>query len=243
MDGHNRKEICERIGRVYETVEISLASKLDAMIWIRRNQVARRNLTDDQRAMNAAALAELESKKAMRDRASKGTPAREAKRSGTLQANVTRKVESKEWTRPSAAASAHVSEHKVRQAQAVRKASSALASRVEAGDIPLAQAVREIKREAIVQKLENVEAKAVKAIQGVYDVLVIDPPWPMEKIERDVRPNQSAFDYPTMSEEQIAEVKLPTAAVGFIAWLDKQHPRQTQIDADLLGSPNNASTT
>jgi N6-adenosine-specific RNA methylase IME4/DNA-binding XRE family transcriptional regulator len=32
-----------------------------------------------------------------------------------------------------------------------------------------------------------------------YSTLVIDPPWPVQKIERDVRPNQSShLDYPTM---------------------------------------------
>jgi hypothetical protein len=30
-----------------------------------------------------------------------------------------------------------------------------------------------------------------------YNVLVIDPPWPMKKIERKVRPDQTGFDYPT----------------------------------------------
>jgi hypothetical protein len=28
-----------------------------------------------------------------------------------------------------------------------------------------------------------------------YETIVMDPPWPMTKIERDVRPNQVAFDY------------------------------------------------
>jgi N6-adenosine-specific RNA methylase IME4 len=43
--------------------------------------------------------------------------------------------------------------------------------------------------------------------QGKYRCIVIDPPWPIEKIDRDVRPNQSRLDYPTMSLEDIA--KLP----------------------------------
>jgi N6-adenosine-specific RNA methylase IME4 len=44
---------------------------------------------------------------------------------------------------------------------------------------------------------------------GLYDVTVIDPPWSMQKIEHDVRPNQSRFDYPTMSEDELNALTLP----------------------------------
>lgn len=47
--------------------------------------------------------------------------------------------------------------------------------------------------------------------EGQYDVLVLDPPWDMQKIEREVRPNQTGFDYPTMSEEELAAMTLPAA--------------------------------
>jgi N6-adenosine-specific RNA methylase IME4 len=47
-------------------------------------------------------------------------------------------------------------------------------------------------------------ATAVFSTDGPYDCIVIDPPWDIKKIDRDVRPNQDAFDYPTMSDEKIA---------------------------------------
>jgi len=70
---------------------------------------------------------------------------------------------------------------------------------------------REAQREVIRTRLENVAVKEAKTITGVYDVIVIDPPWPMVKIERDERPNQVEFDYPTMSLEEITTLELPCA--------------------------------
>jgi N6-adenosine-specific RNA methylase IME4 len=55
-------------------------------------------------------------------------------------------------------------------------------------------------------KLEKKLATAVAAFsaEGPFDCVVIDPPWQVAKIDRDERPNQDAFDYPTMSEDEIA---------------------------------------
>jgi len=50
LDGHNRKEICDRYGIDYETRELSLASRDDAKRWIIEHQFGRRNLTKYQRA-------------------------------------------------------------------------------------------------------------------------------------------------------------------------------------------------
>lgn len=82
---------------------------------------------------------------------------------------------------------------------------------VIAGDLTRADIRREIKRTEIIDKLEDIKTKETKAIEGVYDVVVIDPPWPMQKIERDERPNQSEFDYPVMTEQQITGITLPCA--------------------------------
>lgn len=66
------------------------------------------------------------------------------------------------------------------------------------------------------RQLRNAGNDALSLIEtrrmaGVYETIVIDPPWPMQKIERDVRPNQVEFDYPTMNEQQLSEFHIPSA--------------------------------
>jgi N6-adenosine-specific RNA methylase IME4 len=39
--------------------------------------------------------------------------------------------------------------------------------------------------------------------EGKFQTIVVDPPWPVEKILRDVRPNQVEFGYRTMSVDEI----------------------------------------
>lgn len=46
----------------------------------------------------------------------------------------------------------------------------------------------------------------------VYKAIILDPPWPMEKILRDKMPNQSIFEYATMEIDQIKE--LPVHALA-----------------------------
>jgi N6-adenosine-specific RNA methylase IME4 len=38
---------------------------------------------------------------------------------------------------------------------------------------------------------------------GKFETIVIDPLWPMTKIERDARPNQAGFSYPTMGDAEL----------------------------------------
>ncbi len=45
IDGHNRFEICERLGVQFRTVGLEFASRTEALDWIYRNQLGRRNLS------------------------------------------------------------------------------------------------------------------------------------------------------------------------------------------------------
>lgn len=54
--------------------------------------------------------------------------------------------------------------------------------------------------------------------EGEYHTIIVDPPWPMQKILREERPNQLEMDYPTMSITEITA--LP---VGDLAYEDGCH--------------------
>jgi len=47
------------------------------------------------------------------------------------------------------------------------------------------------------------EREARLKFKPIFRTIVIDPPWPMEKIRRDVAPDQIDMDYKTMSIEEI----------------------------------------
>lgn len=51
-------------------------------------------------------------------------------------------------------------------------------------------------------KKEKSRIEKIPLPKDRYQTIVIDPPWPIQKILRDDRPNQVIFDYPIMSIEE-----------------------------------------
>lgn len=103
-----------------------------------------------------------------------------------------------------------------------KQASAAKAKEGAAAFTDEATQRREAKRAETRQRLDDLAARESIQPTGLYDAIVIDPPWPMQKIERDVRPNQVAFDYPTMSEAELTELEIP-AADDCHVWLWTTH--------------------
>lgn len=86
--------------------------------------------------------------------------------------------------------------------------------------------IREQRRLEAQARIEELRERGADTPVGIYSTLVVDPPWPMQKIERDVRPNQVEFDYPTMSEEELFAFHLPDMAAEnchLYLWVTQKH--------------------
>ncbi len=88
------------------------------------------------------------------------------------------------------------------------------------------QQIQEQRRIEAKERIEQLRENGVSLPIGKYSCLVVDPPWPMQKIERDVRPNQVEFDYPTMDEEELKAFPLPDVAgddCHLYLWTTQKH--------------------
>lgn len=65
---------------------------------------------------------------------------------------------------------------------------------------------------SIITEGRRAEVGKITNIDKLYRTIVIDPPWPIEKILRDKMPNQSTFDYPTMEVGEIKALPVRQAA-------------------------------
>ena len=77
-------------------------------------------------------------------------------------------------------------------------------------EITTAGAVK-LARKIEYEKDMQLKNKEIEGPEGLYNVIVIDPPWPVHKIERDVRPNQIDLDYPVMTIDEIINLDIPAA--------------------------------
>jgi len=72
-------------------------------------------------------------------------------------------------------------------------------------DLSTASIYRFAKKKTTQENIEKLKTN-IPMIEGKFKTLVIDPAWPMVKIEREVRPKQNGFDYPVMDEEKLMAI-------------------------------------
>jgi len=235
IDGHNRYRIATRYELPYSTVGKAFEDEDAACIWIIENQTGKRNLTDAQRTFQIGELYKLKRKKHGGDR--KSEDAKSSCNSCNLKTeDVVAKEQNISARTVHNAADFHTAvtdiaketgkstndilnladktskQDVMRLHKMPQTMKKKVIAKFDAGEADsLADAVREQKRLDAIANLENIETRQIKETAGVYDVIVIDPPWDMKKIERDERPNQSEFDYPTMTEKELATLPIPAA--------------------------------
>jgi site-specific DNA-methyltransferase (adenine-specific) len=197
IDGHNRHEICERRGIKYRTVEMVLLTREHVLLWIEENQLGRRNLTDDQRAVIAYSV--LERREAMRkkERARKGGKAGGRHHPKVSLEDTAAPKLTVERSRPAVAKAARISERKLRTVGEVQKKRKDALSSIRLGEKTIAQVKKEMReadreaRRAVVPAaavlpdrceliLGDIEAAPVAAES--VDVIITDPPYAKEQL-------------------------------------------------------------
>jgi len=209
LDGHNRLDICKRHGVKYRTVEIDLHDRVVARVWIRNNQLSRRNLTKawyiELGLGNKEDLAAIGRKK----------------RAATLKQNASDPVLSqndktdskpKHDTRAEIAKRAGVSTGQVGQAEVVRRESPKLWEKAKAGEETIGGAYRQVRqkiKEEVREKRRQENATKASAVNvekdltGMFSTIVLDPPWSLDD-EGDVNQlGRAKQDYASMSIEEL----------------------------------------
>jgi len=230
IDGYHRYKIATELGIEFKTIEIDLPDKEAVKEWIIKNQLGRRNLTSQEASYYRGKLYESKKRQGARTDLTSGQNAQKlstaeeiGKQYGVNESTIRRDAEfskavdkvaekvGKEAKNAILSGQINIPKKDVEIIIEIKEEAPEFIEPVLNGEITISKAVQETKRKIITEKLNDIEAVEAKAVEGVFDVIVIDPPWPMKKIEREVAPNEVEFDYPTMTIEEIKELKIPCA--------------------------------
>lgn len=223
VDGHNRYKICQHHGKPYDFIQMDFKDFEEVKAWIYKNQLGRRNLSPEQFKWYLGELYLLKKKQHGGARKSSGQNAH--LKTSEMIANEFGVNES--TVRRSAKAVKMIKERAIPEvAELVKKGEINISDAIKVSDKPLElqrlalekvqngeeKNIRQaISRIEIKQKINNISNVEIEKPDGLYDVIVIDPPWKMKKIERNVAPEQVEMDYPTMTLEEIADLDIPSA--------------------------------
>lgn len=229
LDGHHRLRISKETGKVVRREVIRGLSSAEKEAFVFRCNFTRRNLSPDQKREAREKMKAVAEKLRLED-VKQWTQERIAKAFGVAQQTVS------SWFTPITIIGngRNIADARVTLTAAAKEK---IAERVGAGETQAQVAAdfgvsqQQISRTVTTKRRKNRQKKKVEEIKArevsdtfhaLYDVLVIDPPWQIEKIDRDVRPNQVGFDYPTMSEDELKKLKIPHAADSHL-WLWTTH--------------------
>ena len=237
IDGRHRYQACKDLDKELKTREWH-GDESDLLPFVLSANLHRRHLNSAQRAALAVAVEEYEAEKAKERR--EATQIKDGK--PPVGGGKKSTTEGKGKARKKAAEAAGTNPRYVSDAKRIKDDAPDVFDRMQGGSYDtMAEAKRVaklpekdrseihdlvdtgkaedtktanqmVRKRQTEQRAEELERKAAEVPDGLYQCIVIDPPWPMEKIKRKKRANQAGFDYPTMTEAELREFPLPDIA-------------------------------
>ncbi len=198
LDGRHRFKAALELGIEKVWIRPAPLNGDDPEVFMLKAAVLRRHLTDDQRVMIATIWKDENKAQGERKDLTSAPPRAEVKDSSP--------------TRAEASEIFKVPRRKLDKATYVRKHNPKLAEKVHQGDIALNSAFRQVKGTE-----ERAKIAATVPPKGIYQVIVIDPPWPFSSRQNDPS-HQIASPYEVMSIEDIIALIIPSAE-NCILWL------------------------
>jgi tRNA G10 N-methylase Trm11 len=230
LDGHNRYEICTRLGLPFDIEEMRFDGRSHAEEWIIRNQFGRRNLAAYVRTQLVMRLEETIAARAKASyKANVGRPSKSCQKSDTIKVDTKKEV-------AKLAGVSHDTVAKVKKITAAEKAGKVDAetvAKLRTGEVSINRVVRDLKEQETAAKRDEQKAVAIakrQNVDGLYlgdfrkigdkipdasvDLIFTDPPYDRKAIElfdglgefaaRVLRPGGSLIAY-------VGHIQLPDA--------------------------------
>ena len=215
LDGRNRFRACEAAGVTPRFLNFHGDDPLSFVLSL---NLHRRHLNESQRADVAASVANLARGRPCGNPSIEGiSQAKAAELLNVSVASVERASKVQRDGTPELRAAVQSGRVSVSAAADVAELpqhdQAAIVARGEREIIETAKRLRQAKSAEVVARNDALRRKAaaMPLPAGQYRTVVIDPPWPMKIIERDVRPGQVGMHYPTMTLDEIKAIELPLA--------------------------------
>jgi N6-adenosine-specific RNA methylase IME4/DNA-binding XRE family transcriptional regulator len=217
IDGHNRYEICTKHNILFKMSEKVFESREKVKEWIILNQFGRRNLSAYDRSILALRLKELFAEKARGNMSTAGGD-RKSENAKTGCQISDKAID----TKKELAKVAGVSHDTIAKVQKIEeKATPEIKKKIKSGEVSINQAYNTIKYAEKEEKREGKRqenqatingTKDINKLEGVYQTILLDPPWDWSD-EGDINQlGRAKPDYTTMSIVEL--YKLPVGKLS-----------------------------
>jgi site-specific DNA-methyltransferase (adenine-specific) len=163
VDGHNRHEICTKYGLAFNTVAIEFEGKPQARIWMRANQIGRRNLSIAWRVDLA-----LEDKVDLAEIGAAKRKDTEGRPSNTV-VNIDNSYLPKHDTRAEIAKVAGVSTGTIAMAELVKRIDPALWKKAKAQEVTISAAYKIVTKQQKAQERKSYISEQMKTVVPIGD--------------------------------------------------------------------------